>query len=148
MKCDEGGFLGLLGWGGGGSSEGRNRTARCGTRRGYVPVGSTPASLRVMHTLLPSSCCAHPAIPRILLPTARSRKAACKTITDRMSVLSPHGWVHGVSCKRLCDSPSASRNTSQNTSQDKTKAEKPCRFGLPLLLLPVLTAALIVTAVE
>ncbi len=48
MKCDEGGFLGLLGWGGGGSSEGRNRTARCGTRRGYVPVGSTPASLRVM----------------------------------------------------------------------------------------------------
>src|SRR5690606_15461258 len=194
MKCDEGGFLGLLGWGGGGSKEGRNRAARCGTRRGYVPVGSTPASLRVMvphlaarflrchspryfgvsasascqpqrrlryvrvastpaslrvmHTLLPSSCCAHPAIPRILLPTARSRKAACKTITDRMSVLSPHGWVHGVSCKRLCDSPSTSRNTSQNTSQDKTKAEKPCRFGLPLLLLPVLTAAFIVAAVE
>src|SRR5690606_32159888 len=151
MKCDEGGFLGLVGWGGGGSKEGRIRAAWGGTRRGYVPVGSTPASLRVMvphlaarflrchspryfgvsasascqpqrrlryvrvastpaslrvmHTLLPSSCCAHPATPRSLLPTARSRKAACKTITDRMSVLSPHGWVHGVSCSGFVTPP-------------------------------------------
>lgn len=71
MKCDEGGFLGLLGWGGGGSSEGRNRTARCGTRRGYVPVGSTPASLRVMVPHLASQFRHHPSAAGFIVNTGQ-----------------------------------------------------------------------------